>query len=57
MTAVLNTTKLIQIFIACDDFHQKLSHYQLAQDYQIDPACQQMSESEMMAIVIFYLPA
>ena len=54
MTAVLNTTKLIQIFIACDDFQQKLSQYQLAQDYQTEPSCRQMTESEMMAIVIFY---
>jgi hypothetical protein len=54
MTAVLNTTKLIEIFIACDDFQQKLSHYQLAQDYHTETSCQQMTESEMMTIVIFY---
>ena len=54
MTAVLNATKLVEIFIACDDFQQKLNAYQLQQAYQTEPACQQMTESEMMAIVIFY---
>jgi hypothetical protein len=54
MTAVLNTIKLIPIFIACDDFQKKLNHYQLAHHYQQEPTCQRVTESEMMAIVIFY---
>lgn len=54
MTTVLNTIKLTQIFIACDDFQQYLNAYQLAQGYPPQPVCQQMTESEMMAIVIFY---
>lgn len=36
MTAVLNTTKLLEIFIACDDFVKKLSQYQLESNYQTD---------------------
>jgi hypothetical protein len=36
MTAVLNTTKLLEIFIACDDFVKKLSRYQLESNYQTD---------------------
>lgn len=54
MTTVLNTTKLIQIFIACDDFQQVLNAHQLAQGYDHEPMCQQMTQSEMMAIVVFY---
>ncbi|WP_449426653.1 IS982 family transposase [Pontibacter beigongshangensis] len=54
MTAVLNTTKLTEIFIACDDFMHKFKSHQLSNGYQIEPATQLMSESEMMAIVIFY---
>jgi len=54
MTTVLNTTKLTRIFIACDDFLQVLNTYQLAQGYSQELICQQMTESEMMAIVIFY---
>ena len=54
MTAVLNTTKLLEIFISCDDFTKKLSQYQLESNYQTEKNTEMMSESEMMAIVIFY---
>lgn len=54
MTAVLNTTKLLEIFIACDDFVKKFSPYQLESNYQTDKNTEMMSESEMMSIVIFY---
>ena len=50
MTAVLNTTKLVEIFIACDDFNKKMSQYLLAQNLPQNPPTHQMSESEMMAI-------
>jgi hypothetical protein len=54
MTAILDTTKLIEIFMECDDFCKKLSAYQLENRFETGPATGAMSESEMMAIVIFY---
>lgn len=54
MTAVLSTTKLLEIFIACDDFVKKLSQYQLEFNDQTEKKTEMMCESEMMSIVIFY---
>lgn len=54
MTAVLNTTKLTEIFIECDDFCKKLAQYLLANELESDPSKGLMEDSEMMAIVIFY---
>ena len=54
MTAVLSTTKLTEIFIACDDFMNKFKSHQLSHGYQLEPETRLMSESEMMAILIFY---
>jgi len=54
MTAVLNTTKLLEIFISCDDFTKKLSQYQLENNFETEKNTEMMSESEMMSIVIFY---
>jgi hypothetical protein len=54
MTAILNTTKLTDIFVLCDDFIKNLHQYQLDNDYQIEEKEELMTESEMMAIVIFY---
>jgi hypothetical protein len=55
MRTVLDTLKLTEIFIACDDFCQEFQHYSISQAYQ-QPAKKerQMSESEMMSILIFY---
>lgn len=59
MQLILNTTKLVEIFIECDDFIQLLDAFltanALAQPLPIRPRKQRMmSESEMLAIVIFY---
>lgn len=54
MTAVLSVTKLVEIFICCDDFMKKYRAYQLDNGYRSDPATQLMSEAEMMAILVFY---
>lgn len=54
MRIILDTTKLTDIFIVCDDFSQNLSTYCLAYQTPKQPADRLMSESEMMAIVIFY---
>ncbi len=54
MRIVLDTTKLTEIFIACDDFSKKLSAYCLANNLQQENPEGKMSESEMMSIVIFY---
>ncbi len=54
MTAILNTTKLTDMFVLCDDFIKNLHQYQLDNDYQIEEKAELMTESEMMAIVIFY---
>lgn len=54
MTTILDTTKLTEIFIQCDDFCKKLHEYQIENGYSIDILEPTMSESEMMTIVIFY---
>jgi hypothetical protein len=54
MTTVLNTSKLLETFIACDDFIKKLFQYQLDHDCQTEKNTGMMSELEMMSIVIFY---
>ncbi len=54
MRIVLDTTKLTNIFIVCDDFSKNLAHYCLAYETPKQPAARLMSESEMLAIVIFY---
>lgn len=55
MRIVLDTTKLTNIFIVCDDFSQHLASYCLEQGLEKQASCPRlMSESEMMAIVIFY---
>jgi hypothetical protein len=53
MTPILNTTKLVEIFIECDDFCQKLHSHLLANDLHLEQVGT-MAESEMMSIVIFY---
>lgn len=59
MQLVLNTTKLIEIFIECDDFFKKLEKFMDAQSLP-DPENKtrnrerKMSRSEMMAIIIYY---
>lgn len=54
MTTILNTTKLAEIFIECDDFCKKLSAYQLENNFETEPISELMSGSEMMSIVIYY---
>lgn len=54
MTTILDTTKLTEIFIQCDDFCKKLHAYQLANNYEMHVPDKLMTESEMMSIVIFY---
>lgn len=54
MRIVLDTTKLVEIFIACDDFSKKLASYCLEHNLQPPQTAPMMSESEMMAIVIYY---
>lgn len=54
MTTILNTTKLAEIFIECDDFCKKISAYQLENGFETEPISELMSESEMMSIVIYY---
>lgn len=54
MRIVLDSLKLTEIFIVCDDFVKKLSAYCLQQGLEQEKVEALMSESEMMAIVIFY---
>jgi hypothetical protein len=55
MRTVLDTLKLTEIFIACDDFCQEFQHYSISQAYQQPERKErQMSDSEMMSILIFY---
>jgi len=55
MRTILDTLKLTKIFIACDDFCQEFQHYSLNQSYQQPVRKErQMSEGEMMSILIFY---
>lgn len=55
MRTVLDTLKLTEIFIACDDFCQEFQRYSMSQAYQQPERKErQMSDSEMMSILIFY---
>ena len=59
MQIILNTTKLTEIFIECDDYMIGLKEFLDAQslpdsDYSIRKRERQMSESEMMTIIIYY---
>jgi hypothetical protein len=53
MRTVLDSLKLTEIFIACDDFCQHFQHYSMSQANQPIKE-RQMCDSEMMAILIFY---
>lgn len=46
--------KLIEIFIACDDFCNALTHWQTQQGTAPTTQSGQLSDSEMLAITIFY---
>ena len=55
--AVLDTTKLTEIYINCDDFCKELSAYELSQNCEHTTLVANqsgLSTSEMMSIVIFY---
>jgi len=54
MRIVLDTGKLVEIFIACDDLSKKLQAYCLHNQLEGSTQAGLMSESEMMSIVIFY---
>ena len=54
MTTILNTNKLTEIFFECDEFIRKLNDYLASHHLETELPTQTMSESEMMAIVIFY---
>ena len=56
---ILNSTKLVEIFINCDDFFQEIEQQRYAHCFPESDDLRtkkkrQMSESEMMTIVIFY---
>jgi len=56
MRTVLDSLKLTEIFIYCDDFCKEFNHYSLAQAYPAEAETKerQMSDSEIMSILIFY---
>ena len=54
MTTILDTTKLTDIFIQCDDFCKILNAYQIENNLTMEKEETLMSESEMMSVVIFY---
>ena len=59
MRLILSTTKLTELFIECDDFLKGLSNYLDTHglpypDIRQVKKQRQMSESEMMTIVVFY---
>lgn len=54
MRTVLDTLKLTEIFIACDDFWKEFQRYLLEQGDEPAAKLRQMNESEMMSILIFY---
>jgi len=54
MTITLQTSKLVEIFVMCDDFCKKFSQYHLDNGFQSEPPTQGMCESEIITIVIFY---
>jgi hypothetical protein len=54
MTATLDTTKLIEIFVKCDDFCKSLATRQLSEHVKSNYHQKHMSDSEIMSIAIFY---
>jgi len=54
MTITLQTSKLVEIFVMCDDFCKKFSQYHLENGLESELPTQGMSESELMSIIIFY---
>lgn len=54
MTQTLQTSKLVEIFVACDDFCKKLRAHHIENGLAYEKPTERMSESEIMAIVIFY---
>ncbi|MDX1372799.1 MAG: IS982 family transposase [Nitrososphaeraceae archaeon] len=59
MQTILNTTKLTEIYILCDDFIKALDlymeqHFLEEDSYRSPKKDRMMSRSEMMSIVIFY---
>lgn len=54
MTITLQVTKLVEIFVMCDDFCKKFQTYHLENGLEMERPTQCMSESEMMSIIIFY---
>ena len=58
MTPVLQATKLVEIFVNCDDFIKSLNDHQIERGYAtqacLTQASERMSTSEMMSIAIFY---
>ena len=58
MQIILNTTKLTEIFIECDDFIKGIEDYLNRQNLpsgdKRHEKPRQMSKSEMMTIIIFY---
>jgi hypothetical protein len=54
MRTVLDSLKLVEIFIVCDDFCKEFEHYSMSQGQQRPPKERQMSDSELMSILIFY---
>jgi hypothetical protein len=54
MRTVLDTLKLTEIFINCDDFCQQFQLHCLQEGYEKEVKPRQMHESEMMTILIYY---
>lgn len=46
--------KLIELFIVCDDFCKALTQWQLQEGKPVKTRCSQLSDSEMLTILIFY---
>jgi hypothetical protein len=54
MRTVLDTLKLTEIFIHCDDFCQQFQLHCLQEGYEKEVKPRQMHESEMMTMMIYY---
>ena len=54
MRTVLDTLKLTEIFIQCDDFCQQFQLHCRQAGYEKEANPRQMHESEMMTILIYY---
>lgn len=46
--------KLVEVFIVCDDFCNALTHWQTQQGQPVTCRSGQLTDSEMLAITIFY---